>query len=68
MSAPQLVQLALMAFVLLAPLAMVGVLLTGLARRGDSADEPGPHLGGLLVADGVRVSVEHHDDRAVAQV
>jgi len=75
MSAQVLIQVALMAFVLLAPTMMVAVLVSGLSRRAGaveperaealspepvaagSGDEPGAHLGGLLVPDRVPVSV-----------
>ncbi len=68
MSAEEVVQVALMAFVLLAPTMMVAVLVSGISRRAASVDQPRGHLGGLLVADGVGVAVEQDDDRAVAQV
>ena len=68
MSAADLVQIGLMAFVLLGPTMMVAVLVSGLSRRGGSADHAGPDLRRLLVADGVHVPVEQDDDRAVAQV
>lgn len=66
MSAEQVVQIALMAFVLLAPTMMVAVLVSGLSHRPRSADQPRADLRGLLVPDGIRVAVEHDDDRAVA--
>lgn len=65
-SPQQLIELALTAFVLLAPLVMVAVLVSGLRRRDASADQPGAHLRRLLVADGIEVPVEQDHDRAVA--
>jgi ribosomal protein S7 len=67
-SAEEVVQVALTAFVLLAPMLMVAVLVSGLARRGPSVDQPRRHLGGLVMSDGVGVPVEQDDDQAVAQV
>lgn len=66
MSAAEIVQIGLMAFVLLAPTLMVAVLVSGLSRRLGSADEPGADLRRLLVADRVRMPVEQDHDRAVA--
>ena len=66
MSAAEIIQVALMAFVLLAPTMMVAVLVSGLSRRAQSVDQPGADLRGLLVADRVLVAVEQDDDRAVA--
>ena len=65
-SAAEIIQVALMAFVLLAPTMMVAVLVSGLSRRTQSVDQPGADLRGLLVADRVLVAVEQDDDRAVA--
>lgn len=66
MSAAEIVQVGLMAFVLLAPTMMVAVLVSGLARRTGSVEQPGADLRGLLVADRILVPVEQDDDRAVA--
>ena len=58
---------ALMSFVLLVPTLMVAVLVSGLSRRGSlSSDQASPDLGRLLEADGVVMSVEVHENRAVA--
>lgn len=66
MSAAEIIQVGLMAFVLLAPALMVAVLVSGLSRRAGSVDQPGADLRRLLVADRVLVPVEQDDDRAVA--
>ena len=66
MSTAEIIQVALMAFVLLAPTLMVAVLVSGLSRREPSVDQPGADLRGLLVADRVLVAVQQDDDRAVA--
>lgn len=65
-STAEIVQVALTAFVLLAPTMMVAVLVSGLSRREGSVEQPGADLRGLLVADRVLVPVEQDDDRAVA--
>lgn len=67
MSVESEVMIALMAFVLLVPTLMVAVLVSGLSRRGPVlSDQSRPDLGRLLEADGVVMSVEVHENRAVA--
>jgi hypothetical protein len=67
-SAAEVVQVALMAFVLIAPTMMVAVLVSGVSRREASVDQPRHHLRRLLVADRVGMAVEQDDNHAVAQV
>ena len=67
MSVESGVMVALMAFVLLVPTLMVAILVSGLSRGGaQRSDQPGSDLSRLLEADGVVMSVEVHENRAVA--
>lgn len=61
MSVGSLVMVGLAGFVLLGPVLMVAVLVSGLSRPAAGArrsDEAGRHLGGLLVPDRVVMAVE----------